>query len=299
MAIKRIPLDESDEDRGAREEQEESSRVAEQERVAALEAKARAEELRAAKAEAALDEARRVKPQETTNSQPQITEEQWQQAETRTGKTRDQIIADANLQQGMINSALKPVLDEVKSAREEARAAKAETASIKARRGLDTVESDFYEKNPALKGHKKDVDDFLATYPDNGSVDGETLKKRLAVAQDVVKGRVKDNMNTRKRTNGSARLETSRADPFEDESEDEEGSFDPTGLDGQKGARYLMEGVAANPGGRLSRGEDTVKEFKKFRDSEGRGVVIDDSDEWARGEQIRRGSDRLGGRGNR
>lgn len=292
----KVDLSETDDERNDREVREEASRLAEQERIAALEKQARDNELKAARAEAALDEARRFKNPEPSNTQPQISEQQWQEAEAKTGKTRDQIIADANLQQGMINSALKPVLDEVKSAREEARSAKAETAAIKARKGLDSVESDFYEKNPALKGHKKDVDEFLATYPDAESVDGETLRKRLAVAQDVVKGRVKETMSNRRRDNrGSERLEQGRPDPLAEEGDEE---FDPRGLDNQ-GSRILMENVHRKPGGRLSREEDTVSDYKKFRDSEGRGVVIDDSDEWARGEKMRRG-DRLGGsRGNR
>lgn len=296
----RLDLTESDDERTAREERDEAARVAEQERIAALEKSARENELKAARAEAALDEARRVKTPETISTPPVITEDQWVAAEQRTGKTRDQIIADANLQQGMINSALKPVLDEVKSAREEAKQAKAETAAIKARRGLDSVEADFYEKNPALKGHKGSVDEFLASYPDNGSVDAETLKRRLAIAQDFVKGRVKDNMKDKKKSNGSQRLETSRVDPLEDDADSEtEGEFDPRGLD-NVGSRHLMESVHARPGGRLERGEETVKEYKKFRDSEDRGVVIDDSDEWARGEQMRRGANRLGGsRGSR
>lgn len=294
----KIDLTETDEERTAREEQEEQDRIAERDRVKAIEDKARELELKAARAEAALDEARRAKPSENANSQPVITEEQWAQAEQRTGKTRDQIIADANIQQGMITSALKPVLDEVKSAREEAKQAKAEAAALKARKGLESVESEFYESNPALKGHKKSVDEFLATYPDNGSVDGETLRKRLAIAQDFVKGRVKENMKDKRKSTGSQRLE-SRPDPFEDESGDgEESSFDSRGLD-NAGSRLLMEGVHARPGGRLTRGEETLKDFKRMRDPEGHGVVIDDSDEWARGEQLR-GRDRLGGgRGSR
>lgn len=301
MTIRRDDLEESDEQRTAREEKEQEAVDAEAQRVSDLEEKSRQNELKAAKAEAALDEARRRPEVTNSNVAPQISEEQWQAAEQRTGKTRDQIIADANLQQGMINSALKPVLDEVKSAREEARAAKEETAKIKARKGLDSVESDFYKKNPALEGHKGAVQDFLDTYPDKDSVDGDTYKKRLELARDVVKGRVKENMNTRRRTEGSSRIEGGDQDDHDSRgTEDEESDrLDPRGLP-NKGARLLMESVMEKPGGRLNRGEDTIKDFKKFRDDEGRGVQIDDSDEWARGEQIRSRRDRIGGsRGER
>lgn len=293
MSIHRDEEQETDDQRAEREEKENAAEASRLSREKALEDKSRADELRAAKAEAALEESRRRGPD--ANSQPVITEEQWRQAEERTGKTRDQIIADANLQQGMISSALKPVLDEVRSAREEARAAKEETARIKARKGLDSIESDFYKNNRALEGHKGAVQDVLDSYPDKDSVDPETYKKRLELARDVVKGRVKETMTTRRRTEtGSARLDGGDREERVNSDDEESDQLDPRGLP-NKGARVLMEGVLERPGGRLTRGEDTHKDYKRFRDEEGRGVRIDDSDEWERGEQIRTGRDRIGG----
>lgn len=292
MAIKRTDLEETDEQRETREKDETAAADARAERNKELESQAVEERVKRERAEAALDEARRSSAAAASAAaqpqNPSMSESQWQELERQNpGKTRDEIFYEAQKIASIADARLRPVLDEAKAARESAAEAKRELASLKSRKGLDSVESDFYEKNPALRAHRSAVEEVLSTYPDRDSVDAATHQKRLALAQDVVKGRIKETMGKTSRRNedvGSRRLEGGDSD---ETSDDNYSDFDPKGT-GNEGAAHLMRKVHQSFGDE-ARFDDSVEVWKKSQDEEGRGVSISSKEDIIRAKEMFQG----------
>lgn len=258
MAIEKTELNEDDNNDTERAE----SAVREE----ALSKKLRDEEIARARAESALEESRRVR--DTPAPQPQnVTEDQWVQMESETGQTRQQIQANAKLFHALTDAKVKPLADRADAAERRAAKAEDEVNQFKTRRTLDSVENSFYDKNPALKGHRKMVDEFLAEFPDADKVDSKTYEKRLGLAADYVKGKVKETRTVNRDTTRSNRVETGA-----DEQEEVIEEFDPAGI-GNESGEHLMRRVHRNFGQDV-RDEESVKVWKASLDPAGKGVEI-------------------------
>lgn len=254
------------EDTSAKEAEEEATREAE--RKAELEAareEARQAKLQAAKAEGAAEALKLGLNKEPV--QTAWTDEQWEMEGQKNGMTGQQLKASVLVAKSVADASLKPIKDEAEAAKREAREAREELKRLRERKNVDSIEEDFYDKNPALKNHRKEVKEFLSTYPDNDSIDEKTLAKRLELATKYVKGTVKENMRTSKTSeSGSSRMEVDEGR----ESEDME--FDPKGT-GNEGAARLMYDVHRSFGTKLKH-SDSLEVWKKSKDDEDRGVSI-------------------------
>lgn len=270
MPIKRTDLEETDEQRTEREEadrlEREAAEKARQEEMDNLRESKRLADLEAATAKGEAEALRRGSSQQAA---PAWTDEQWEAEGQKRGMTGQAYRSMAELAGGISEFKSKQLQEEIAEAKREAKEAREETARLKSRKSLDSIESDFYDKNPALKAHRKDVEEFLSSYPDADNVSGDALKKRLTLASNFVKGKVKETMRTNKKgEDGSSRFEES-----EQETRDGDiGEFDPKGT-GNEGAAQLMRKVHSNFGGNLKH-EDSVEVWKKCQDDEGRGVSI-------------------------
>ncbi len=295
MAIKRVDADESDEARAEREKADEAAETARREREEASETRAREQELRAARAESALEEARRHR--EIENAAPAgPTEDQWQSLEAmpeNAGKTRQQIQAEANKMAAIADARMKPLNERASAAEERAAKAEERAARLESRRSLDKVEDRFYKDNAVLEPHKAEVEAFLAEFPDADKVDGKTYEKRLKMAGDYVRGKVKTLRSEPRRGEFSSRQV--EGDEREERDGEFDGRFDPKGTGGNRGAIQLMEGVAASFG-RDTKHEDSVEVWKKSRDEEDRGVSIDSSEEVKHARRVLARGANLGGK---
>lgn len=292
MAIKRVDADESDDQRASREEQE-AAETARREREEAAEQKARDNELRAARAESALEEARRHVPNETAIPAGP-SEQQWQELEAQNpGKTRQEIQAEANKMAAIADARMKPFSERATAAEDRAAKAEERAARLEARRSLDKVEDKFYKTNPALEPHKAEVEAFLAEFPDQDKVDSKTYEKRLTLAANYVKGTVKTLRSETRRGEFSSR--SVENDDNDDRAGEFDGRFDPKGTGGNRGAIQLMETVAANFG-RDTKHEDSVEVWKKSRDEEDRGVQIDSTEEVTHARRVLSRGSNLGGK---
>lgn len=265
MALEKTDLTDNEETETNEPSAAEVAEQARKDREAATEARARELELKAVAAESALAEARR---QREPVAQQGVSEEQWQQMESETGKTRQQIAADAKLMSSLVDIQTKPLRDKAEEAEKRARAAEEKSARIESRRNADSVKDSFYEKNVALKGHKKDVDEFLAEFPDSDNVDAKTLEKRLGLAVNFVKGKIKEGKTVSNEKTRSSRLESSD----ETKTEDEVIEFDARGTENE-GQEYLMRRVLRDIGKDV-RDPESIKHWKEGQDPEGKGVRI-------------------------
>ncbi len=292
MAINRVDAEETDDAREAREERE-AAETARREREEASEQRAREQELRAARAESALEEARRHR--ELDNSAPAgPTESQWQELEAQNpGKNRQEIQAEANKMAAIADARLKPINDRASAAEERAAKAEERAARLESRRSLDKVEDRFYKDNAVLEPHKTEVEAFLAEFPDADKVDGKTYEKRLKMAGDYVRGKVKTLRSEPRRGEFTSR--SVEHDDGETREGEFDGRFDPKGTGGNRGAIQLMEGVAASFG-RDTKHEDSVDVWKKSRDEEDRGVSIDSAEEVTHARRVLARGSNLGGK---
>ena len=276
MAIRRTDDEETDEAREARETQEREAEQARQKKEEEREERLRQLELENARNASALEEARR-RPEAPAPTG--VSEEQWQQLEAmpeNAGKSRQQIQSEANKMAAIADARMRPLNDRATAAEERAAKAEERAARLEARRGLDKVEDRFYKDNAVLEPHKADVEAFLAEFPDADKVDAKTYEKRLKLAGDYVRGKVKTLRSDTKRGEFSSRqVEGEEAD---DERDEFRGRVDPKGLGGNKAALALMESVAENYGNGVKR-RDSVALAKKYEDDEGRGVAISSIEE--------------------
>jgi len=198
-----------------------------------------------------------------------FSNDQWESEGQKYGKTGQQLKSDVMLAKGIADASVKPLQEAAEAARREAQEAKEELKRLRERKNVDSAEEDFYNKNTALRFHKKEINEFLSSYPDKDSVDEKTLKSRLELASKFVKGSVKENMRTNKPSeSGSTRLEGSD----EQTNPEDIGDFDPKGT-GNAGGAQLMSNIHANFGKGVRR-SDSIDVWKKSLDDEGRGVSI-------------------------
>ena len=276
MAIRRTEDEETDDTREARETQEREAEAARLKKEEEREARLRELEIENAKNASALEESRRGR-ETVVPAGP--TEAQWQELEAmpeNLGKTRQQIQAEANKMAAIADARLRPLNDRATAAEERAAKAEERAARLESRRSLDKIEDRFYKDNVALEPHKADVEAFLAEFPDADKVDAKTYEKRLKLAGDYVRGKVKTLRSETRRGEFSSRHVED--DDTDDEREDFRGRVDPKGLGGNRAALALMESVAENYGNGVKR-RDSIELAKKYEDDEGRGVAISSMEE--------------------
>jgi hypothetical protein len=293
MAIRRIESDEEDTNTEDTEiKDQEDSRAA---REKELEERAHKLELEKARAESALDEARRVREVQTAPAPVVISEEQWQKMESETGMSRNGIQANAQIMKALLENEVRPLSQRASAAEERAKVAEERASKVESRRELDKVEQSFYKKNSVLESHKSDVESFLAEFPE--TTDPKVYEKRLSLAADYVRGKVKTLRSDNRRGEFSSRQVESNDENDNDREFD--GRFDPRGIGGNQGAINLMENVISSYG-RGVRHPDSIKKVKEWADDEGRGVSIDSNEELERGRNlILRGSNLGGTRGEK
>jgi hypothetical protein len=198
---------------------------------------------------------------------------------------------------GMMDFGMKPLSDRASAAEERAAKAEERAARLESRRSLDKVEDRFYKNNPALETHKADVESFLAEFPDNDKVDAKTFEKRLGLAADFVKGKVRNLRSETRRGEFSSR--TTEEGETREELEEFSGRIDPRGLGGNRGAIALVENIAESFG-QNTRFEDSVEKMKAWEEEEGRGVQIDSKEDIARARaMMSRGGNIGGSRGDK
>lgn len=291
MTIRRVDSEETDEARETRETQEREKEEARVRKEEERDAKLRELELANARAESALEEARR-RPESAAPTGP--TEAQWQDLEAANpGKTRAEIQAEANKMAAMADARLAPMRQELQDARDLARKAQERTDRLESRRSLDKVEDRFYKDNAPLEPHKAEVEAFLAEFPDADKVEAKVYEKRLKMAGDYVRGKVKTLRSEPRRGEFSSRQV--EGEEREDREGEYSGRFDPKGTGGNRGAIALMETVA-DSFGRDTKHEDSVEVWKKSRDEEDRGVQIDSAEEVSHARRVLARGANLGGK---
>jgi hypothetical protein len=299
MAIEEEVIDdgsgdeESPSERRARLEQEQAERTAELEREREERHKA---ELEAATAKGELEALKRGVSQ---SAQPTAwTEEQWQTEATRQGTSVEALKATVGIANAAAAAASKGALEEAAAARKEAAEAREESRRLKAGQSVSRVEEDFYRKNPALVGRRADVDDFLNLLPAEVKEDPKKYADALEKAKTYVRGKAREDLTTRRGGSGAGSASGPSGKPrAEDRSEhddlDEQGrapEVDVSDLDND-GAKALVQRIARTPGGEglntrhqkaLRDIDDGEELLKRTARQDGRGVSIDESDEWAR-----------------
>lgn len=295
MSINRVDEDEDDNRDGeATRAGAEAAAAAEAARVAreeAVEKRARDAELAAARAESALEESRRFR--ELDNSANGPTEEQWQRLEAENpGKTRPEIQSEANKMAAITDARLRPLQDKMTAAEERAAKAEERASRLESRRSLDKVEDKFYKSNGVLEPHRAEVEAFLAEFPETS--DPKVYEKRLNLASDYVRGKVKTLRSESRRGEFSSR-HVDNDEESDDRNSDFEGRFDPKGTGGNRGAIQLMEGVVQNFG-KDTKHEDSVDVWKKSRDEEDRGVQIDSAEEVRHARRVLAKGGNIGGK---
>lgn len=261
MTIEKTEIDDKpkeDEERAALEAKRE-------EEMDSLREEKKQAELKAAKAEGEAEAMKRNLSQPA--QAPQWTDEQWDREGEKYGKTGQQLKADVMLAKGIADASMRPLQEAAEEAKREAKEAREELKRIKEGKSSDKIKQEFLDKNPAIRLHNKEVDEFLSTYPDSDSVNGDALKKRLDLAAKYVKGTVKEMRTSRPSESGSTRMEVG-----EEEGGGDNPEFDPKGT-GNDGAAHLMRKVNDNFGKGL-RHSDSIDVYKKSLDDEGRGVSI-------------------------
>lgn len=290
MAIKRGNLDldvdgeqsDDENDTGA------EDRKAEDARVAQLEKDKQDAEIRAARAEGEADALKRG----VTNAAPQpvaaLTDSQWAELEQMHGKSRQQILADAQLTRATAEEAIKPLRAMLEKAQSDLEESRVEIKRAKAGTSLYAVEKDFFDKNPGLTGHRGEVDAYLAKFPEDMRSDPAKLKDLLSDAKIYVRGKVREE-RVRDTRDGKRHGDLGRPEFDDDPQIQDETKLDLGDLDNE-GSRRLVESIARRPGGEdLAETPPAIDEvsvdkaYKLSERSDGRGVSIDERGEFARG----------------
>lgn len=292
MAIKRgnIDLDEevqeTDEEITAREDREETARQAEDKRVRDL-------EIESARLKGENDALTRGIKNDAPAPIAALTDAQWSELEQQHGKTRQQILADAQLTRATAEEAIKPLRAMLDDAKREVAEAKDEAKRARAGTSLYAIEKDFFDKNPGLAGHRGDIDTFLAKFPEDMRSDPAKLKELLSDAKTYVRGKVREErLKDGGRDRDGARRTTNDRPEFNDDPDtNEDTKLDFAGLDNE-GSQRLIESIARRPGGEdLSEAPPAMDEvsidkaYKLSERTDGRGVSIDERGEFARGRQ--------------
>jgi hypothetical protein len=295
MAVREDEIEETDEQKILREQQErEEAEAAREEELAAEREKTRKAELEAATARGEAEALKRgINPQPAAVTP--WTEEQWEEEAARQGTTKENLKATIGIASAIADSKTKEARDEAAAAREEARQAREEAKRARSEASLSKIEEKFYKENPAMASRQRDVEDYLADLDPSIRQDPEKFKKALEKAKVYVRGVARDNVNTRRSASGAAGAGASRTPanerpaPIDDREEiDEEEKLDVSDLDNE-GAQNLIRRLHREPGPDHLQNIKPLDEleideaFKQCERKDGRGVAIDERGEWKRG----------------
>lgn len=292
MPTKRVNIDlDGNDDQVEEQEIEQKDDTAD--RLAASEKARQEAEIARARAEGEADALKREIKNEPAPVQAALSEDQWQELETKHGKTRQQILADAQLSRATAEEVARPLREMLAEAKRESAEAKDEARRAKSSTSLYAVEKEFFDKNPGLAGHRGDIDSFLADYSEEIRSDPKKFGDLLSKAKTFVRGKVREDRmkdGGRDRTDGSRRINTDRPEFNDDpDTNSDQSKLDLGDLDNE-GSRRLIENIARRPGGDdvgdAPPAIDEVsidKAYKMSERTDGRGVSIDERGEFARG----------------
>lgn len=303
MPIERedLEIEETDEQKEARENEEARQAELDQARKDKHDA-----EVKAARAEGEAEALKRgvsTVPAAT----PQWTDEQWEAEGAKRGLSGPQLKAQVEVSGEVTKLLTKPLQDRAEAAEREAKEAKEETRRNKAEGKIAAIEKDFYDKNPELSARKADVEDFLNDLSAEVRNDPEKFKKALEKAKSYARGKAREAVSTRRSGAPQDRGNNQDRGELDDEQRraNDDVEVDTSDLDND-GAKGLIERIARNPGpgdpaaGPSLRDMPIEKAYAASQRRDGRGVSIDESGDFARGakrndESLRR-ADPLGGR---
>lgn len=295
-----ITRDDLDLDGNDQEEQEQDgegiAKKEADERLAASEKARQEAEIARARAEGEAEAMRRGIKNEAPPAAAALTDAQWQELEVQHGKTRQQIMADAQLTRATAEEAVRPLKAALEEARKEAQEAKEEAKRARSGTSLYAVEKDFYDKNPGLSAHKGDISDFINKFPEEMRSDPKKYKEILDDARVYVRGKVREDRNSNKSRSRDDREDSRRnynTDRVEfdndDRRDDDDAKLDLSDIDNE-GSRRLIENIARRPGGEdlmdapLAIDEMPIAQaYKASERPDGRGVSIDERGEFLRG----------------
>lgn len=289
MTVERTDIEgeETDDQKEAREREEARDAELAQARKETEDAK-----LAAARAEGEAEAMRRGIKTEVP-APAEISESQWTQMESESGLTRQQIQANAKLTGALMQSLTKPLAERAEAAEKAANEAREETRKLRSGKTLEKAEKEFYEKNPGLSAHRGDIEEFMSDYPDAIKEDPKKYAVLLEKAKTFVRGKAREDLSLRRtgKTSASTNTERTEFDERVGGTTSDDNELDTSDLDNE-GAKSLVARLHKNPGPDYLRADQTplselpIEEaFKKSERPDKRGVSIDESAEWSRGEQ--------------
>lgn len=268
-------------------------------RIKESEEKLRVAEIARARAEGEAEALKRD-PIEKVSAPVVVSEEAWQQMESETGLTRSQIQANAKMMDAIAENKSAPVRKAAADAEERARKAEERAARAEGRHSLSRIEEDFYKENPGFSAHRGEVEGYLSKFSEESRNDPKKYAELLADAKIYVRGKVREDIGTRRRSGNDTNereIGKDRDDILNDRNDDKE-ELNLDDLDNE-GARRLVSNLHRDLGKLTNRSarreKETVDQWKKDTTRDGRGVAIDSQEEFARGNELIDGDSPLGG----
>lgn len=277
MAIEKTDLNPDDDAETRARERDEAARV--------LAERLRQEEIARIKAETELETTKRLSQSSANNTQQprQPTEEEWLQAEAETGKTRKQLIAEAQMMNGVVMTATESIRKELAEAKENAKRAEERIKGFESSHAFRSRAEEFYEKNPHLSAFKKEVNEFVSMFPEEDRTDPKKLEGILEKSKVYLRGLAREEKmrNESSGNRGSSRL--GRRAEESNETEDQE--IDLAGLN--KFEKRTVMDIHEEVQSRLA-DKETSEMLKRYQTEDGLGVRYDESDEFKKGDEIMR-----------
>lgn len=200
--------------------------------------------------------------------QPQtVSEEQKKALEEKYGVSYDQLQATAAIVDAQGKQLQATFEQEKKAILEKQRELEEKLNRQEAEKNFSYVKNDFYEANPALKRHSKDIEEFTNMFSESDRKDPKKMKDILEKAKTYVKGKVGGEKQVTRSEGGSSRFERSQ-----DNVDEETVEVDTTGLKADEA--QTVQGIRHT--------KEEVELYKKhaFEDGKREGVAIASRDEW-------------------
>ena len=129
-------------------------------------------------------------PGATAQPVQQWTEEQWSKFEEENGVTRNQLKIWSELSKAEVDKVIRKTGEELKKYDDIIKAQQEKISSFEKTNQLNSAKKDLYEKKPELLRYQKDIDEFLADYPEETRNNPEKFAKLIAKAETFIKGKV-------------------------------------------------------------------------------------------------------------
>lgn len=177
----------------AEEQAAKDAEAAREAKFAEAEERARKAEEAKARAEAERDAFQQgvtaANAQKSTETRP-WTDEEWTAYEERTGLSRKQTEALAQLNAAQQAEAEKKIESRIAAAEKKAIEAEERLKRFETKSGSDSIKNDYLGARPNLARYKSDFDEFLSKFPDEQKQDPKAYKDLLSLAETYVKGKV-------------------------------------------------------------------------------------------------------------